>query len=59
LDEIQIKVLRVFLLAVHSHYATSYSFYSSVTAHCKGEGGKPNRKPYPLPYGLRNPDKNL
>ncbi len=44
LDEIQTKVLRVVLLAVHSHlnsfvlrfiflktHATSYSFYSSVT----------------------------
>ena len=49
LDEIQTKVLRVVLLAIHSHlysfalififlqtHATSYSFYSSVTAHCKG-----------------------
>jgi hypothetical protein len=59
------KVLRVFLLAIHSHHysfalrflflqtpATSYSFYSSA-------GGKPDRKPYPLPFGLRNPYKNL
>jgi hypothetical protein len=23
------------------------------------KGGKPDRKPYPLPYGLRNPDRNL
>jgi hypothetical protein len=52
-DEIQAKVLRVFLLAIHSHfysfalsflflqiYATSYSFYSSVTVHCTGERRK-------------------
>ncbi len=61
LDEIQKKILRVFLLVIHSHlysfalrflflqtHATSYSF-------CKREGGKPDRKPYPLSYGLRNP----
>jgi hypothetical protein len=48
LDEIQTKVLRVFILAIHSHlysfalrfiflqtHTTSYSFYSSVTVHCK------------------------
>ncbi len=33
--------------------------YSSVTVHCKGERRKANRKPYPLPYGLRNPYRNL
>ncbi len=50
LDEIQTKVLGVFLLAIHGHlhsfalrflflqtHATSYSFYSSVTIRCKGE----------------------
>ncbi len=54
---------RVFLLFIHSHlysfalrflflqtHATSYSF-------CKGE--KPDRKPYPLRYGVRNPYRNL
>ncbi len=25
----------------------------------KKKGGKPDRKPYPLPYGLRNPYRNL
>ncbi len=40
-------------------HATSYNFYSSVIVHYKGEGGKPDRKPYPLPYDLRNPDRNL
>jgi hypothetical protein len=25
----------------------------------KEKGGKPGRKPYPLPYGLRNPYRNL
>ncbi len=29
-------------------------FYSKL-----GKGGKPNRKPYPLPYGLRNSHRNL
>jgi len=53
LDEIQTKVLRVFLLAIHSHlyrfvlrflflqtHATSSGFYSSVTVHCKRERRK-------------------
>jgi hypothetical protein len=56
LDEIQAKVLRVFLLVIQTLYsialrflflqthATSYSF-------CKGERRKTNRKPYRLPYG--------
>jgi hypothetical protein len=74
LDEIQTKVLRVFLLAIHSHlysfalrflflqtYATSYSFYSLVIVHCKGERRKtkPDRKLHPLPYGLRNLYRHL
>jgi hypothetical protein len=25
----------------------------------KEKGGKPDRKPHPLPYGLRNPYRNL
>jgi hypothetical protein len=25
----------------------------------KDKGGKPDRKPHPLPYGLRNPYRNL
>ncbi len=53
LDETQPKVLRVFLLAIHSRlysfalrflflqtHATSYGFYSSVTVLCKGERRK-------------------
>jgi hypothetical protein len=72
LDETQTKVFRVFLLAIHSHlysfalrfpllktHATSYSFYHSATVHCKGERGKPDRKPYLLPFGLRNSYRNL
>jgi hypothetical protein len=62
LDEIQTKVLRVFLLAIHrllysfvlrflflQTHATSYSFYSSVAVYTvKKKGGKPDRKPFPL-----------
>jgi hypothetical protein len=74
LDEIQTKVFRVFLLAIHSQLysfalrflflqtlATSYSFYSSVTVlyTIKEKGGNSDRKPYPLTYGLRNPYRNL
>ncbi len=53
LDEIQPKVLRVSLLAVHNQlysfalrfiflqtHTTSYSFYSSVTVHSKGKRRK-------------------
>jgi hypothetical protein len=69
--EIQTKVLIVFLLAIHltsfalkflflQTHETFYSFYSSVTVHCKGvKGGKPDRKTYLHPYGLRNPYINL
>ncbi len=52
-DEIQTKVLGVFPLVIRSPlyrfafrflfiqtHATSYSFYSSVTVHCKGERRK-------------------
>jgi hypothetical protein len=58
------KSPKSFLLAIHSHlysfglrflflqsHETSYSFYSSVTIHSKEKGGKPERKPNPLPYG--------
>jgi hypothetical protein len=55
LDEIQTKVIRVFLLAIHSH---CHSFYSFVTVHCKGDRRKTERKPYLLPYGLGNPNRN-
>jgi hypothetical protein len=60
LDEIQTKVLRVFLLAIHSHlyryalrflflqtHATSYSFYSSVIVHCKVDRRKTWQKTIP------------
>jgi hypothetical protein len=30
-----------------------------LTISVKEKGGKPDRKPYPLPYGLRNPYRNL
>jgi len=72
LDEIQTKVLRVFLLAIQSHlysfalrflflqtHVTSYSFCSALLYTVKEKGGKPDRKPHPLPYGLRNPYRNL
>jgi hypothetical protein len=45
-------------LFVQTH-ATSYSFYSSLLYNVKKKWGKPDRKPHPLPYGLRNPKKNL
>jgi hypothetical protein len=72
LDEIQTKLLTVFLLAIHSHlysfplrfiflqtHATVYSFYSSLLYTVEEKGGKPDRKPCHLPYGLRNPYRPL
>jgi hypothetical protein len=69
LDEIQTKVLGVFLLAIHSHldsfalnvlflqtHATSYSFYTALLYTVKEKGGKST---HPLPYGLRNPYRTL
>ncbi len=60
LDEIQTKVLKAFLLAIQSHlnsfalkflflktHATSYSFYSSATVHCKRESRKTWSKTIP------------
>jgi hypothetical protein len=45
--------LRFLFLQTHT---TSYSFYSSVILYTvKEKGGKP----YTLPYGLRNPFRNL
>jgi hypothetical protein len=62
LDEIQKKVLKVFLLAIQSHFynfalrflflqthATSYSFYSALLYTVKEKGGTPDREPHPLP----------
>ncbi len=40
--------LEIYILQTH---ATSYSFYNSVTVHFKG--GKPERKPFPLPSGFK------
>jgi hypothetical protein len=55
LDEIQIKILRVFLLVIQSHlysfalrflllqtHATSYSFFSAFLYTVKERGGKPD-----------------
>jgi hypothetical protein len=61
LDEIQTKVLRVFLLAIHSHlysFALRFLFFKltqplmisivQLLYTVKEKGGKPDRKPYPL-----------
>ncbi len=65
MDEIQTKVLRVFLLAIHSHlYSFALDLYffkltqplTGSTVHLlymvKEKGGKPDRKPYRLPMVL-------
>ncbi len=36
-----------------------YRFTVSVTIHVKKKGGKPDRKPFQIPYDLRNLYKNL
>jgi hypothetical protein len=69
LDEIQTNVLRAFLLAIHSHLtSTSLSwdlYFFKLTQPLpvstvqllytvKEKGGKPDRKPHPLPYGLKS-----
>jgi hypothetical protein len=61
LDEIQTKVLGVFLLVIHSHlYSFYWDFYffkltQLLTVSVMKKGVKPDRKPYPLPNGLRYP----
>jgi hypothetical protein len=40
-------------------YTTSYIFLQPVQYTVTEKGGKPDRKPYSLPYGLRNPYRNL
>ncbi len=74
LRQIRTKVLRPFLFAIHSHlYTTALSsdlhFFKltqpltvstgQLLYTVKEKGGQPDRKPYPLPYGLRNPYRNL
>jgi hypothetical protein len=70
LDEIQTKGFKVFLLVVVTStalleiYITSNSrsilqFLQFSYCTLKKKGGKPDRKPYPLPYGLGNPYRNL
>ena len=39
--------------------ATSYSFCRAFLYIVKEKGGKPDRKPYPFLYGLKNPYRNL
>ncbi len=75
LDEIQTKVLGVFLLANYSHslqicieiYISSNSrnllqfvlFTVKFLYTVKEKGGKPVKKPHHLPHSLRNPYRNL
>ncbi len=68
LDEIHTKVLRLFSSLLFTITITStalpWDFYFSrltqpLAVSVKEKGGKPDRKPYPLPYGLRNPYINL
>jgi hypothetical protein len=66
LDEIQTKVLRVFLLvftvtstALPQDFNFFFKLTQPLTDSVKDKGGKPDRPPNPLPYGLRNPYRHL
>ncbi len=70
MDKIQTKILRVFLVAIHNHlysfalrflFLQTHATVSTLQLMCtvKVKGEKPDRKPYPLSYGLRNPCRNL
>jgi hypothetical protein len=68
LDKIQTKPLRVFLLDIHSHlysFALTFLFLQTHTTSYSGYSTLERRKeenliePYPLPFGLRNPHKNI
>jgi hypothetical protein len=61
------KVLRVFLLAIHSHlysFALRFLFLQTHTTYynfrvVKEKGGKSDRKSYPFSNGFRNPYRIL
>jgi hypothetical protein len=66
------KSLKSYLLAIQSllysfalrflflqTHATSYSFCSALVYTLKEKVGKPESKPHPIPYGLRNPNRDL
>ena len=73
LDEIQTRVLRVFSLCYIHSYLYNFSICISSNSRnllqflqcsyllytVKEKGGKPDRKPYALFYGLRNQYRNL
>ncbi len=60
LDGIQTSILWFFLFVIHSHlysFALRFLFlqtHATLTVSVNEKGGKPERKPYPLPYGFRN-----
>jgi hypothetical protein len=69
------KILRVFFHAIHSHLysfalrflllpthegSNSFPVFTVQSLHTvKQKGGNPDKQPFPLPYGLRNPYRNL
>jgi hypothetical protein len=71
LDEIQTTLLRVFLHSIQTSTALPLDFYFfkltqpltvftvQLQYTVKEKGGKTERKPFPLPYGFRNPNRNL
>ncbi len=65
LDEIQTsQVLRVSSLSFIVFSSFAWDFYlfkltQPLTVSVKEKRGKPERKPYPYPFGLRNPYRNL
>jgi hypothetical protein len=46
-----------FLKLTQTFTVSKVGYYIQYTV--KEKGGKPDRKPHPLPYGLRNPYRNI
>jgi hypothetical protein len=68
LDEIQAKIFKEFSSYLFTVTSTALpeisliqplSYFVQLLYTIKKKGGKPDRKPQPLSYGLRNPYRNL
>jgi hypothetical protein len=58
LDEIQTKVFLLVFTVTCTALTWNFHFFKltqPLTVSVKEKGEKPDRKPYPLSYGLRNP----
>jgi ribosomal protein S4 len=55
----QVVNIPSYLVRLDSQKHIDFSLKSPSLYVVKEKGGEPDRKPYPLPYGLRNPYRNL